>query len=228
MGYTALKFDPFGSAGRELTRSELRSARALVEAVRHEVGDDVDILIECHGRFSVGQAVEAIKALVEYEPFWFEEPIPAKAVESQAWVTSTAAALGARIATGEHSYSRFEFQDLLRTHACHILQPDLVYSGGFMETKKIAAMAEAGYVGVAPHNCDGPGRLAASVHVGQHAQLRHLGDLRRLRCALARFAHHRRATTCRRVLRGEATAPGSATGSTVTWLSPTPVVRTRA
>jgi galactonate dehydratase len=54
---------------------------------------------------------------------------------------------------------------MLRERACHIAQPDLVYSGGFMETKKIAAMAEAGYVGVAPHNCDGPGRLAASVHL---------------------------------------------------------------
>jgi galactonate dehydratase len=164
-GYTALKFDPFGAGGRELDKAELRKARAIVAVVRDEVGPDVDIMIECHGRFSVGTALEVIRALVEYEPFWFEEPIPAKSVKSQAWVTEGATALGARIATGEHAYSRFEWQDMLRERACHIAQPDLVYSGGFMETKKIAAMAEAGYVGVAPHNCDGPGRLAASVHL---------------------------------------------------------------
>ena len=109
-------------------------------------------------------AIDVIRALLEYEPHWFEEPIPARSLHSQAWVTEAASALGACIATGEHCYSRFEFQDLLRERACHIIQPDLVYSGGFMETKKIGAMAESGYVGVAPHNCDGPGKLAASVH----------------------------------------------------------------
>ncbi len=164
-GYTALKFDPFGAGGRELDRPLLRQARAAVAAVREEVGADVDILVECHGRFSVGTAMEVIRALLEYEPYWFEEPIPARSVQSQAWVTDAASALGARVATGEHCYSRFEFQDLLRERACHIVQPDLVYSGGFMETKKIGAMAEAGYVGVAPHNCDGPGKLAASIHL---------------------------------------------------------------
>lgn len=163
-GYTALKFDPFGAGGRELSKPLLREARAKVGAVRDEVGGDIDLLIECHGRFSVATALEVIRALLDYDPYWFEEPIPARSVQSQAWVTEMASALGARIATGEHCYSRFEFQDLLREHACHIIQPDLVYSGGFMETKKIGAMAEAGYIGVAPHNCDGPGKLAASVH----------------------------------------------------------------
>lgn len=164
-GYTALKFDPFGPGGRELAKPLLREARARVKAVRDEVGDDIDVLIECHGRFSVGTALEAIRALLEYEPYWFEEPIPAGSVQSQAWITEAASAFGARIATGEHCYSRFGFQDLFREKACHIAQPDLVYSGGFMETKKIGAMAEAGYVGVAPHNCDGPGKLSASVHL---------------------------------------------------------------
>ena len=164
-GYTALKLDPFGPGGRELTKPLLREAHAAVGAVRKEVGSDVDILIECHGRFSVGTALEVIRVLLEYEPYWFEEPIPAMSVQSQAWVTEAASALGARVATGEHCYSRFEFVDLLRERACHIIQPDLVYSGGFMETKKIGAMAEAAYVGVAPHNCDGPGKLAASIHL---------------------------------------------------------------
>jgi galactonate dehydratase len=142
----------------------LREASRKVAVVRDEVGPDIDILIECHGRFSVGTALEVIRALLPYQPYWFEEPIPARSVQSQAWVTEAASALGARIATGEHCYSRFEFQDLLRERACHIVQPDLVYSGGFMETKKIGAMAEAGYVGVAPHCCDGPGKLMASLH----------------------------------------------------------------
>ena len=136
-----------------------------METVREAVGPDVDILVECHGRFSVGTAIEAIKAMQPYEPLFCEEPIPAHNANSQAWVTKAASAFGARVATGEHTYSRFGFQELLSRQAAHVLQPDLVYAGGFMETKKIAAMAEAHYVSIAPHNCDGPGRLMASIHL---------------------------------------------------------------
>lgn len=165
MGYTAMKFDPFGAGGRELSRSDLRQAAKAVEVVRDAAGDDVDLLIECHGRFSVGTAIEAVKAMQPYAPLFCEEPIPAHNIDSQAWVTEAASAMGARIATGEHTYSRFGFAELLQKQAAHVVQPDLGYAGGFMETKKIAAMAEAHYVSVAPHNCDGPGKLMAAIHL---------------------------------------------------------------
>jgi galactonate dehydratase len=165
LGYLALKLDPFGAGGREMNRSDLRKAAEVVQAVRDTVGPNIDILIECHGRFSVGMAIVAIKALQEYEPLFFEEPIPANNATSQAWVTQAASAIGVRVATGEHTYARFGFEELLGRQGAHVIQPDLVYSGGFLETKKIAAMAEAHYVSVAPHNCDGPGKLAASVHL---------------------------------------------------------------
>ncbi len=165
LGYRALKFDPFGAGGRELDRAALRAAVAATVAVRDAVGPDVDILIECHGRFSVGTAIEAIRAMQTCEPLFCEEPIPAHNVDSQAWVTAAASAMGARVATGEHTYSRYGFRELLAKQAAHVIQPDLVYAGGFAETKKIAEMAEAHYVSVAPHNCDGPGRLAASIQL---------------------------------------------------------------
>ena len=165
MGYTAMKFDPFGAGGREMPKSDLRAAAKAVEVVRDAAGPDIDLLIECHGRFSVGTAIEAIKAMQPFEPLFCEEPIPAHNMDSQAWVTKAASAMGARVATGEHTYSRFGFNEMLQKQATHVIQPDLGYSGGFMETKKIAAMAEAHYVSVAPHNCDGPGRLLASIHL---------------------------------------------------------------
>lgn len=165
MGYTAMKFDPFGAGGREMGRPELRRAAKAVEAVRDAAGPDVDLLIECHGRFSVGTAIEAIKAMQPYEPLFCEEPIPAHNLDSQSWVTAAASAMGARVATGEHTYSRFGFNEMLQKKGAHVIQPDLGYSGGFMEMKKIAAMAEANYISVAPHNCDGPGKLMASIHL---------------------------------------------------------------
>lgn len=161
-GYRALKFDPFGPGGREIGRAELRSAVKAAETVRKAVGDDVDVLLEFHGRFSPIMALEAIRAMAPLSPSWCEEPIPAHNVESQAVVV---AASPVRIATGEHIYSRFGFLELLQRKGAHVIQPDLTYSGGFLETKKIAAMAEAHYVSVAPHNCDGPLKTMASVHL---------------------------------------------------------------
>lgn len=161
-GYQAMKFDPFGPGGREITPSELRQSCKAVESLRKTVGDDVEILLEFHGRFSPGMALEAIRAMVPYRPTWCEEPIPAHNDEAMGQVV---AASPLRVATGEHTYSRYGFLSLLRQNAAHIIQPDIVYSGGFLETKKIAAMAEAHYVSVAPHNCDGPLKTMAGVHL---------------------------------------------------------------
>jgi galactonate dehydratase len=161
-GYSALKFDPFGPGGREIRREELRLAARQVEAVRRAVGGDVDILLEFHGRFSPIMALEAIRAMVPYDPTWCEEPIPAHNNEAMAQVV---AASPLRIATGEHIYARFGFLDLLECQAAHVVQPDPAYCGGFLESKKIAALAEAHYVSVAPHNCDGPLKTMVAVHL---------------------------------------------------------------
>ena len=161
-GYQALKFDPFGPGGRELLHSELREAVRQVEAVRRAVGDDVEIFLEFHGRFSPIMALDAIRAMVPFRPGWCEEPIPAQNNESMAQVV---AGSPLRVATGEHIYSRFGFLDLLERKAAHVVQPDITYCGGFLETKKIAALAEAHYVSVAPHNCDGPLKTIIGVHL---------------------------------------------------------------
>jgi len=161
-GYKAMKFDPFGPGGREITPRELRQACKVVESLRKTVGDDIELLLEFHGRFSPSMALEAIRAMVPYNPTWCEEPIPAHNDDSLAQVV---AAAPLRVATGEHTYSRYGFLSMLRQHAVHIIQPDLSYDGGFLESKKIAAMAEAHYISVAPHNCDGPLKTVIAVHL---------------------------------------------------------------
>ncbi len=87
-GYQALKFDPFGPGGREITRTELHDAAKRVEAVRKAVGDKADILLEFHGRFSPIMALEAARAMVPYAPAWCEEPVPANNNESMAQVVA--------------------------------------------------------------------------------------------------------------------------------------------
>src|SRR5690348_5789978 len=118
-GYKALKFDPFGPGGRELTGEQLRQSCRVVEAVRKAVGDDVDLMLEFHGRFSPIMALEAMRAMTPYRPRWCEEPIPAHNNESMAQVV---AASQLRVATGEHIYSRFGFLDLLSRKAAHLIQ----------------------------------------------------------------------------------------------------------
>jgi L-alanine-DL-glutamate epimerase-like enolase superfamily enzyme len=138
-GYSALKLHPLGPGGRELTRHELKRACLAVETVRKAVGDHVDLLTEFHGRFSPIMALGAIRAMVPCKPGWCEQPIPAHNHESMAQV---GAASPLRVATGEHTYSRFGFLDLLSRKGGHVIQHDLLYCGRFMETKKIAAHRE--------------------------------------------------------------------------------------
>src|SRR5260370_22403386 len=157
-----MKLDPFAPGGRELSYTDLKRACKVMEEVRCAVGEDIDLLLEFHGRFSPIMALEAIRALVPYRPGWCEEPIPAHNHESMA---QAVAASPVRIATGEHTYSRFGFLDLLQRKAAHVIQPALVYSRGFLETKKIAALGEAHYVSVAPHNCDGPLKTVIGIHL---------------------------------------------------------------
>ena len=138
-GYRALKFDPFGDAGRDLAPREIREAVALVEAVRRGVGPDVDMLIDAHGRFSPGAAVDIARRLEPVELYWFEEPCDA---DNHGALAAVGRAMKTRLATGERCTSRFLLQSLLATNEVDVLQPDLIHVGGIMEGKKIAAIAD--------------------------------------------------------------------------------------
>jgi galactonate dehydratase len=161
-GYDAMKFDPFGDAWERMERSEANTAIAIVEAVREAVGPDVDLLIEGHGRFTAGTAVEIANALAPFDPTWFEEPCPPDSTSS---LGTVAAKSPIPIATGERLMSKYEFRDLLHHTDVDIIQPDLVNTGGITEGKKIAAMADAEHVSFAPHNPQGPVATAVCAHV---------------------------------------------------------------
>ena len=162
MGYRALKFDPFGAGGLEMSREEKLRTVAIVEAVRNAVGPDVELFIEAHGRMSPATAVDMAHRLEPYDPGWYEEPVPPEDIESLVFVKSR---VNIPVATGERTHTRYGFRELVERRAADILQPDVIHAGGLLETKKIAAMAETCYMTVAPHNSAGPGCTAASVHL---------------------------------------------------------------
>lgn len=162
-GFTALKLVCHGPYGSHVVGpSVLRDAVAQVRAVRKAVGEDVEILIDMHGRMQPEDAVYFAKAVEEFRPGWLEEPVLPGDLDALKMVqasTSTA------IATGERLHTKYEFHDLIAHRACGIIQPDVLHAGGILETKKIAAMAEARYMTIAPHNAAGPVATAASMHL---------------------------------------------------------------
>ncbi|HEY81933.1 MAG TPA: galactonate dehydratase [Dehalococcoidia bacterium] len=161
-GFTAMKWDPFRHGGQVIPKSEEEFAIACVKAVREAVGPSVDLLIECHGRFNMLSAIRMAQKLEPFDPFFYEEPIPPDNIDAMAEVQR---AINLPIATGERLYTRWDFRALLEKQAARIIQPDICHCGGIMELKKIAAMAEAYYVSVQPHNSNGPICVLASLHL---------------------------------------------------------------
>ncbi len=136
-------------------------AERMMEALRLAVGDSVDIMVDCHGRHSLANAIEFCRVLAPYRPFFVEEPVPPENVDVMVEVRK---AVTVPIATGERLVTRYQFRDVIEKLACHIIQPDLCHCGGLWEAKKIAAHAETYTLGVAPHNPLGPVANAVALH----------------------------------------------------------------
>jgi len=164
-GYKALKFDPFGAGFYEMERDEKNYVIGLVEAVRDAVGPDVEILIEMHGRFNPVTAVEFARELAPFKPSWLEEPVPPENIAAQKKAADAIAPLGIPVATGERLHTMYEYRELFELQACDIIQPDITHFGGILNTKKLAAWAEAYYMLIAPHNVGGPISTAAALHL---------------------------------------------------------------
>lgn len=136
-------------------------AARVMAALREAVGVDVDIMVDCHGRHFPANALEFCRVLAPYRPYFVEEPVPPENIDVMAELRKQSPV---PIATGERLVTRFGFRELFEKGACHVIQPDLCHCGGLWEAKKIAAMAETYYLGVAPHNPLGPVANAAALH----------------------------------------------------------------
>ena len=161
-GYRGLKFDPFGSAGRDPEARELRKGVDIANAIRDSVGPDMDIMIDCHGRFSPGTAISVARDLEPCRLFWLEEPTDP---ENPAALAKVGRNISTRLATGERCYTRFHLQSMLASNEIDVLQPDIIHVGGILEGKKIAAIADAQYVPVSFHNPFGPVATAAAIQL---------------------------------------------------------------
>jgi len=161
-GYTAIKMNgteevEWIGSPRKITEAVARAA-----AIRDACGPDFGIAIDFHGRVHKGMAKVLMKELESVRPLFIEEPVLAENNEALLDLRSVSSI---PIATGERQFTRWGFKQLLATGGADIIQPDCSHTGGISELKKIATMAEAYDVAVAPHCPLGPICLAASLQV---------------------------------------------------------------
>jgi galactonate dehydratase len=141
----------------------IRAAEACVRAMREAVGDEIDIMVDCHARPSPAMGLQFAKALEPYGLYFLEEPCWPECVEGLAEIN---AAVATPIATGERVTNLAAFRDLFNSRACDICQLDITHCGGLSEARRIAALAEAHRIALAPHNPQGPVSTAASLEFG--------------------------------------------------------------
>ena len=162
-GFTAIKLTPTGVLERIESPWTIEQAKARVETVREAIGEDVDIALDFHGKVSKSMARVLASALEPYQSMFYEEPVVEQGHGDELPAIREHSSIP--IAIGERRYSRWEFKSLLSSHAVDVIQPDLCYAGGISEVRRIASMAEAYDVALAPHCPLGPIALAASLQI---------------------------------------------------------------
>lgn len=161
-GFTALKMNATPEMRRIDNPKAVEEAVDRIAAVREAVGDEVDVGVDFHGRVSKPMAKQLVAALEPYDPFFVEEPV---LPEHNDALPEIAAKTTTPIATGERLYSRWDFKEVFEQGSVDVIQPDLSHAGGITEVNKIASMAEAYDVAMAPHCPLGPVALASCVQV---------------------------------------------------------------
>lgn len=177
-GYRAVKMDPFGRDYRRgvsdphfpsyIKETEhvpnivIDLAVKDVGAVRDAIGPENDILVDFHGKLSPANAIRLGKALEQFRLVYVEDPVPPENVDALAMVSR---ALSTPVCAGERLVTIYGFRELLNKQAVATINPDITNAGGLSQCCKIAAMAQANYITVAPHNPNGPLATVASAHL---------------------------------------------------------------
>ena len=160
--FLGCKWDPFGKAWQQISKHDLNSAMECIAKVAEVVGEDVQLLIEGHGRFDIPTAVKIGRRLEEFDIFWFEEPIPPDDKEGMKQVKDR---VRISIAAGERLYNRYEYRQFFELGCSDYIQPDISHAGGLFEMRMLGAEAEARHIGFCPHNPSGPVANAATLQL---------------------------------------------------------------
>jgi len=165
-GITGMKiwpFDPYAEAtrGQSISLADLRKGVEPFRRVRDAVGDRIELMVELHSLWNLPSALRIARALEEYEPAWYEDPVKMDNLDALArFAESTRIPTAASETLG----TRWSFRELLERADVGVVIFDPAWVGGISEGKKIASLAEAWQLPIAPHDCSGPVEFAAAVH----------------------------------------------------------------
>jgi galactonate dehydratase len=162
-GFTAFKSMAVPSTMALEGLKPVRAAEAAVAAMREAVGEDIDIMVDCHARPSPAMGLKFGKALDPYGLYFFEEPCWPECVEGLAMIN---AALTTPVASGERVTHLEGFRQMFEKRAVEVCQLDITHCGGLTSARRVAALAEAHRISLAPHNPQGPVSTAASLEFG--------------------------------------------------------------
>jgi L-alanine-DL-glutamate epimerase-like enolase superfamily enzyme len=154
-----------GPVSHFLSKDELKKGLSYVEDIRKTVGDKMEIAIEGHARWNLPEAVKIAQALEPYDVMWLEEIIPPDNVESYARLKSQTKL---KLCVSERLFTRFGFHRVVEENAADIIMPDMAWTGGISETRKICSLADTYYLPVTSHDCIGPVALWSAVHMMLH------------------------------------------------------------
>lgn len=170
-GFKAFKMDPMihnlhvGNSSfldGELSLEVEAKALEILAAARDAVGPKIEILIDAHGLYNVPSAVRLANNMAKYNIHWFEEPVPPESWKALKQVKEQ---ISVCISTGERLHTRWEFVPIFEQGLADFVMPDVTWTGGISELKKIATMAEAYYVPISPHDASGPINVMAGAQV---------------------------------------------------------------
>jgi galactonate dehydratase len=169
-GVRAIKTDPFTEEMRSkgayldgnISPAGEQRGVDIIAAIREAVGPEVEVLIDAHALYNVPTAIRLANRLAPYNITWFEEPVPPESYHALRQVREN---VQVRICVGERLHTRFEFVPVLEQRLADFIMPDVTWTGGITELKKISTMAEAYYIPVSPHDASGPINVLAGAHV---------------------------------------------------------------
>ena len=143
-----------------ITRWQCGQQIEYLAAIRKAVGDEIDLILECHGRYDPEWAIELARRAEPYLPFLIEDPVRHENPQAMAQVRTARDPL----ATGERLHNKWDFREIVVNSYVNYLRPDVCHCGGISEMKKIAAFGEVFYQNLIPHNNAGPLGSAATLH----------------------------------------------------------------
>ena len=164
-GFTAIKCAPFdnvsaGNIAISGLNSSIRQGIERIRRIREAIGQDIDLMVDCHSRFNPGLFIQTAKELEDVKLFWLEDPIPLDNLSDHCRIRQS---VSTPLATGENLRTKKQFMELISSRSVDYILVDVKYVGGILGLKKIATLAEAAGVPVTPHNPSGPVANAASL-----------------------------------------------------------------